>query len=97
MVKGGIIVTMESLSPSLSLSPPLFHNLLPVCEELSLPGSGSIEYSSNQSIGSTASYINFQCTMGFEQSGDLVRRCSESGWDGEIPHCSKYYKQQYKI
>ena len=67
----------------------LYSDLLPVCEELSLPASGTIEYSSNQSVGSTASYLNFQCTMGFEQSGDLVRRCSESGWDGQFPHCSK--------
>ena len=61
----------------------------PACDELPFPATGTIKYASNQSIGSTASYLNFQCNMGFEQRGELVRRCSENGWEGKNPYCSK--------
>ena len=68
----------------------LFLTVLPsVCDELPLPASGTIEYTSNRSIGSTASYLNFQCNLGFEQRGEMVHRCSENGWEGQTPYCSK--------
>lgn len=60
-----------------------------VCEELPLPTSGIIEYTRNRSIGSTATYLNFHCNVGLEQRGELVRRCSENGWEGQPPSCGK--------
>ena len=61
-----------------------------VCNELPRPASGVIQYSNNRSIGSTASYLNFQCNMGFELKGELILDCSENGWEGQTPYCSKY-------
>ena len=66
------------------------HTFILVCRELSVsPASGTIEYSNNRTIGSTATYLNFQCNVGFERRGALVRRCSENGWEGSTPYCSE--------
>ena len=70
------------------------------CHELSPPSSGtidSIKYSNNQTIGSTATYLNFQCNVGFEQRGELVRRCTENGWEGLTPYCSELASSYWSI
>lgn len=59
------------------------------CEELPLPDRGTIEYSNNLTIGSQAMYINFECEQNYEKSGDLTLKCTESGWEGQPPTCSK--------
>lgn len=67
------------------------HNVIEesrVCEELPSPARGIIEYSNNLTIGSEATYINFECEQNYEQVGDLKLNCSESGWEGQPPTCT---------
>ena len=61
--------------------------LFVVCTELSDPEGGTVNYTM-KSIGSSAEYRCMSSHLQLSTS-DTTRTCTNTGWSGEAPFCSK--------
>ena len=69
-----------------------FHILAVTCPGVSTLNNGTIVFSDPTIPRGEESTVTYSCNTGYGLTGEAVRTCTSSGWNGTEPRCEGVYR-----